>query len=109
MLYKDQRSLLLSVLPAVYLGVTNLSAYQVRMTGLCTQWQPQRHAAAYRVVVESLLSEYTNTLLYRSHMTSVLQRVLHHVFISIVLSTCLPVCSKTKRVEINFQYFKASD
>lgn len=43
----------------MYLGVTNLSAYQVRMTGLCAQWQPQRHASAYRVVVESLLSEYT--------------------------------------------------
>lgn len=49
----------LSAPPAVYLGVTNLSAYQARMTGLCAQWQPQRHAGAYRVVVESLLSEYT--------------------------------------------------
>lgn len=51
----------LSAPPAVYLGVTNLSTYQVRMTGLCAQWQPQRHASAYRVVVESLLSEYTTT------------------------------------------------
>uniref|UniRef100_A0A8C4IJS7 Collagen alpha-1(XIV) chain n=1 Tax=Dicentrarchus labrax TaxID=13489 RepID=A0A8C4IJS7_DICLA len=40
----------------LYLGVTNLSAYQVRMNGLCTQWQPHRHASAYRVVIESLLS-----------------------------------------------------
>uniref|UniRef100_A0A8C4IQV2 Collagen alpha-1(XIV) chain n=1 Tax=Dicentrarchus labrax TaxID=13489 RepID=A0A8C4IQV2_DICLA len=40
----------------LYLGVTNLSAYQVRMNGLCTQWQPHRHASAYRVVIESLLN-----------------------------------------------------
>lgn len=46
-------------LPAVYLGVTNLNTYQVRMTSLCTQWQPHRHASAYRVIIESLLSEYT--------------------------------------------------
>uniref|UniRef100_A0A3Q3WT58 Uncharacterized protein n=1 Tax=Mola mola TaxID=94237 RepID=A0A3Q3WT58_MOLML len=38
------------------LGVTNLSAYQARMTSVCTQWQPQRHASAYRVVIESPLS-----------------------------------------------------
>lgn len=50
---------LVSFFPAVYLGVTNLSTYQVRMTGLCTQWQPHRHASAYRVLIESLLSEYT--------------------------------------------------
>uniref|UniRef100_A0A3Q3QYN1 Collagen, type XIV, alpha 1b n=1 Tax=Monopterus albus TaxID=43700 RepID=A0A3Q3QYN1_MONAL len=40
----------------LYLGVTNLSTYQVRMTGVCTQWQPHRHASAYRVVIESLLN-----------------------------------------------------
>uniref|UniRef100_A0A665U5K9 Collagen, type XIV, alpha 1b n=1 Tax=Echeneis naucrates TaxID=173247 RepID=A0A665U5K9_ECHNA len=40
----------------LYLGVSNLSPYQVRMTGLCAQWQPHRHAAAYRVVIESLLN-----------------------------------------------------
>ncbi|XP_047200091.1 collagen alpha-1(XIV) chain [Hippoglossus stenolepis] len=40
----------------LYLGVTSLSAYQVRMTGLCAQWQPHRHANAYRVVIESLLN-----------------------------------------------------
>nr|XP_046274514.1 collagen alpha-1(XIV) chain isoform X1 [Scatophagus argus] len=40
----------------LYLGVTNLSSYQVRMTGLCTQWQPHRHASAYRLVLESLLN-----------------------------------------------------
>ncbi|KAK5854597.1 hypothetical protein PBY51_004778, partial [Eleginops maclovinus] len=40
----------------LYLGVTNLSAYQVRMTSLCGQWQPHRHAGSYRVVIESLLN-----------------------------------------------------
>ncbi|XP_076610393.1 collagen alpha-1(XIV) chain isoform X2 [Chaetodon auriga] len=40
----------------LYLGVTNLNAYQVRMTSLCTQWQPHRHASTYRVVIESLLN-----------------------------------------------------
>ncbi|KAF0024141.1 hypothetical protein F2P81_022943 [Scophthalmus maximus] len=37
------------------LAVTGLSSYQVRMTGLCAQWQPHRHASAYRVMMESLL------------------------------------------------------
>lgn len=46
---------------AVYLGVTNLSSYQVKMTSLCVQWQLHRHASAYRVHIESLLSEYTCT------------------------------------------------
>uniref|UniRef100_A0A8C9ZLQ8 Collagen type XIV alpha 1 chain n=1 Tax=Sander lucioperca TaxID=283035 RepID=A0A8C9ZLQ8_SANLU len=45
----------------LYLGVTNLSAYQVRMNSFCAQWQPHRHANAYRVTIESLLSEYTHT------------------------------------------------
>uniref|UniRef100_A0A671TKY2 Collagen type XIV alpha 1 chain n=1 Tax=Sparus aurata TaxID=8175 RepID=A0A671TKY2_SPAAU len=40
----------------LYLGVTNLNTYQVRMTSLCTQWQPHRHASAYRVIIESLLN-----------------------------------------------------
>ncbi|XP_054620764.1 collagen alpha-1(XIV) chain-like isoform X2 [Dunckerocampus dactyliophorus] len=35
------------------LAVTNLSLYQVRSTGLCVQWQTQRHANAYRVLMES--------------------------------------------------------
>ncbi|XP_075438441.1 collagen alpha-1(XIV) chain isoform X2 [Ascaphus truei] len=39
----------------LYLGVTNLNAYQVRMTSMCGQWQLQRHATAYRVTIESLL------------------------------------------------------
>lgn len=46
--------------PAVYLGVTNLSTYQVRMNGLCAQWQPHRHASAYRVALESLVGEYSD-------------------------------------------------
>ncbi|KAG8133912.1 hypothetical protein E2320_011659, partial [Naja naja] len=39
---------------AMYLGVTNLGPYQTRMTSLCAQWQPHRHATAYRIVIESL-------------------------------------------------------
>uniref|UniRef100_A0AAQ5ZLA8 Collagen, type XIV, alpha 1b n=1 Tax=Amphiprion ocellaris TaxID=80972 RepID=A0AAQ5ZLA8_AMPOC len=41
----------------LYLGVTNLSTYQVKMNSLCTQWQPHRHANAYRVVLESLVGD----------------------------------------------------
>ncbi|XP_044192655.1 collagen alpha-1(XIV) chain isoform X2 [Thunnus albacares] len=40
----------------LYLGVTNLSPYQVRMTSMCVQWQPHRHANAYRVLIESMLN-----------------------------------------------------
>uniref|UniRef100_A0A8C3S0P3 Collagen alpha-1(XIV) chain n=1 Tax=Chelydra serpentina TaxID=8475 RepID=A0A8C3S0P3_CHESE len=39
----------------LYLGVTNLDAYQVRMTSICAQWQLHRHATAYRIVIESLV------------------------------------------------------
>lgn len=46
-----------SVLPPVFLGVSNLTPYQVRTTSLCAQWQPQRHASTYRLLIESLLSE----------------------------------------------------
>uniref|UniRef100_A0A4W5KNV8 Collagen type XIV alpha 1 chain n=1 Tax=Hucho hucho TaxID=62062 RepID=A0A4W5KNV8_9TELE len=42
----------------LYLGVTNLNTYQVRMTSVCAQWGAHRHATLYRVVIESLLSEY---------------------------------------------------
>ncbi|KAM5158018.1 collagen alpha-1(XIV) chain [Mantella aurantiaca] len=38
----------------LYLGVTNLSAYQVKMTSICSQWQQQRHATSYRIIIESL-------------------------------------------------------
>ncbi|KAI3358214.1 hypothetical protein L3Q82_003212 [Scortum barcoo] len=40
----------------LYLGVTNLSVYQAKMTSMCAQWQPHRHASAYRVSIESLLN-----------------------------------------------------
>ncbi|KAM4631025.1 collagen alpha-1(XIV) chain isoform 2-T2 [Polymixia lowei] len=40
----------------LYLGVTNLTPYQVRMTSMCAQWQPHRHASSYKVVIESLSS-----------------------------------------------------
>ncbi|KAL6473905.1 hypothetical protein MHYP_G00174660 [Metynnis hypsauchen] len=40
----------------LYLGVTNLNTYQVRMNSMCAQWQPHRHANQYRVVIESLLN-----------------------------------------------------
>lgn len=39
------------------LGVTNLGAYQTQMTSLCAQWQPHRHATAYRIVIESLIGK----------------------------------------------------
>uniref|UniRef100_A0A8C5MQ23 Collagen type XIV alpha 1 chain n=1 Tax=Leptobrachium leishanense TaxID=445787 RepID=A0A8C5MQ23_9ANUR len=39
----------------LYLGVPNLNSYSVKMTSLCAQWQPQRHATAYRTIIESLL------------------------------------------------------
>ncbi|XP_066479846.1 collagen alpha-1(XIV) chain isoform X6 [Tiliqua scincoides] len=45
---------LAGVAKTLYLGVTNLGAYQVRMTSLCAQWQLHRHATAYRVVIDSL-------------------------------------------------------
>ncbi|KAM6974892.1 LOW QUALITY PROTEIN: collagen alpha-1(XIV) chain [Tautogolabrus adspersus] len=40
----------------LYLGVTNLSTYQVRMASMCAQWQPHQHASSYRVLIESLLN-----------------------------------------------------
>ncbi|KAM3928301.1 collagen alpha-1(XIV) chain isoform 2-T2 [Leptodactylus fuscus] len=38
----------------LYLGVTNLNAYQIKITSLCAQWQQQRHATSYRIIIESL-------------------------------------------------------
>ncbi|XP_037119602.1 collagen alpha-1(XIV) chain-like [Syngnathus acus] len=35
------------------LVVSDLSIYQQSADGLCARWQPQRHAAAYRVVIQS--------------------------------------------------------
>ncbi|XP_056154027.1 LOW QUALITY PROTEIN: collagen alpha-1(XIV) chain [Lampris incognitus] len=40
----------------LYLGVTGLAAYHMRMNSMCAQWQPHRHASTYRVVIESLLN-----------------------------------------------------
>lgn len=77
----------LHFLPAVNLGVTNLSAYQARMTSVCAQWQPQRHASAYRVVIESPLSE---------------SNVAHPA--RLLWASSLYVCHHTL---IHFQYFRA--
>ncbi|XP_069777040.1 collagen alpha-1(XIV) chain isoform X2 [Narcine bancroftii] len=38
----------------LYLGVTNLASFDVRMTSMCTRWQLHRHATTYRVLIESL-------------------------------------------------------
>ncbi|XP_034401628.1 LOW QUALITY PROTEIN: collagen alpha-1(XIV) chain-like [Cyclopterus lumpus] len=40
----------------LYLGVTNLNAYQTRTSSICAQWQLHRHASSYRVVAQSPLS-----------------------------------------------------
>uniref|UniRef100_A0A673H8C5 Collagen alpha-1(XIV) chain-like n=1 Tax=Sinocyclocheilus rhinocerous TaxID=307959 RepID=A0A673H8C5_9TELE len=41
----------------LYLGVSNLSTYQVRTSSMCVQWQPHRHANLYRLVLQSPLRE----------------------------------------------------
>lgn len=38
----------------LYLGVSNLRVTQTRVNGLCVQWQPHRHASAYRINLEML-------------------------------------------------------
>ncbi|KAL1259248.1 hypothetical protein QQF64_009825, partial [Cirrhinus molitorella] len=40
----------------LFLGVNNLSTYQVLSSSMCAQWQPHHHATLYRVVIESLLN-----------------------------------------------------
>ncbi|XP_060742438.1 collagen alpha-1(XIV) chain-like isoform X2 [Tachysurus vachellii] len=40
----------------LYLGVTNLNTYQVRVNSMCAQWQAHSHATRYRVTIESLLN-----------------------------------------------------
>lgn len=40
----------------LFLGVSNLTPYQVRTSSLCVQWQPHRHASTYRLLMESLLN-----------------------------------------------------
>lgn len=47
-----------SSLPPVFLGVSNLTPYQVRVSSLCAQWQPQRHASTYRLLIQALPSEW---------------------------------------------------
>uniref|UniRef100_A0A8C2JKA7 Collagen, type XIV, alpha 1b n=1 Tax=Cyprinus carpio TaxID=7962 RepID=A0A8C2JKA7_CYPCA len=37
----------------LYLGVSNLSTFQVRSSSMCVQWQPHRHANLYRLVLQS--------------------------------------------------------
>ncbi|XP_055081432.1 collagen alpha-1(XIV) chain-like isoform X2 [Periophthalmus magnuspinnatus] len=38
----------------LYLGVNNLRVYTTKVNSLCVQWQPHRHASAYRVNIEAL-------------------------------------------------------
>ncbi|XP_016357451.1 collagen alpha-1(XIV) chain [Sinocyclocheilus anshuiensis] len=40
----------------LYLGVSNLSTYQVRTSSMCVQWQPHRHANLYRLFLQSPLN-----------------------------------------------------
>ncbi|XP_043089040.1 collagen alpha-1(XIV) chain isoform X1 [Puntigrus tetrazona] len=37
----------------LYLGVSNLSTFQVRTNSMCVQWQPHRHANLYRLVLQT--------------------------------------------------------
>lgn len=54
---------------AVFLGVSGLSTYQVRMNSMCAQWQPVSQASLYRVIIESLLSEFYPLTHTHTHMT----------------------------------------
>ncbi|XP_066434556.1 collagen alpha-1(XIV) chain isoform X2 [Eleutherodactylus coqui] len=45
---------LIGVGTTLYLGVMNLVAYEIQMTTICSQWQQQRHATSYRIIIESL-------------------------------------------------------
>uniref|UniRef100_A0A803U1M9 Collagen type XIV alpha 1 chain n=1 Tax=Anolis carolinensis TaxID=28377 RepID=A0A803U1M9_ANOCA len=54
---------LVGVAKTLYLGVTNVGAYQVRMTSICVQWQLHRHATAYRIVIESVADGTTEEVL----------------------------------------------
>ncbi|XP_047460878.1 collagen alpha-1(XIV) chain [Mugil cephalus] len=38
----------------LFLGVTNMNTYQVKMNSMCIQWQPHRHASSYRVAAQSV-------------------------------------------------------
>uniref|UniRef100_A0A3Q4N7L9 Collagen, type XIV, alpha 1a n=1 Tax=Neolamprologus brichardi TaxID=32507 RepID=A0A3Q4N7L9_NEOBR len=41
----------------LFLGVSGLSAYQVRPNSMCVQWQPLLHATIYRISIQSTLSK----------------------------------------------------
>ncbi|XP_029447814.1 LOW QUALITY PROTEIN: collagen alpha-1(XIV) chain [Rhinatrema bivittatum] len=60
---------LTGVAKTLYLAVTNLDAYQVRMTSMCVQWQLQRHATAYRILLEPLLDGKKNEVLLDGGMS----------------------------------------
>ncbi|KAF6098965.1 collagen type XIV alpha 1 chain [Phyllostomus discolor] len=45
---------LTGVVKTLFLGVTDLQADQIQMTSMCAHWQVQRHATAYRIVIESV-------------------------------------------------------
>lgn len=64
-LWCDQVCLSLVV---VFLGVTDLQAHQVEMTSLCARWQVQRHASAYRIVVESIQGKCIACVFAKHHM-----------------------------------------
>uniref|UniRef100_A0A3Q2VI40 Collagen, type XIV, alpha 1a n=1 Tax=Haplochromis burtoni TaxID=8153 RepID=A0A3Q2VI40_HAPBU len=40
----------------LFLGVSGLSAYQVRPNSMCVQWQPLLHATIYRISIQSTLN-----------------------------------------------------
>uniref|UniRef100_A0AAX7TYW2 Collagen, type XIV, alpha 1a n=1 Tax=Astatotilapia calliptera TaxID=8154 RepID=A0AAX7TYW2_ASTCA len=41
----------------LFLGVSGLSAYQVRPNSMCVQWQPLLHTTIYRISIQSTLSK----------------------------------------------------
>uniref|UniRef100_I3JIA7 Collagen type XIV alpha 1 chain n=1 Tax=Oreochromis niloticus TaxID=8128 RepID=I3JIA7_ORENI len=41
----------------LFLGVSGLSAYQVRPNSMCVQWQPLLHATIYRISIQSTLND----------------------------------------------------
>ncbi|XP_041844785.1 collagen alpha-1(XIV) chain [Melanotaenia boesemani] len=51
----DSEPLLINA-KTLFLGVSGLSAYQVRPTSMCVQWQPLLHATLYRVSIQSTLN-----------------------------------------------------
>ncbi|CAI5663250.1 unnamed protein product [Oreochromis niloticus] len=41
----------------LFLGVSGLSAYQMRPNSMCVQWQPLLHATIYRISIQSTLND----------------------------------------------------